>query len=46
MYGFSDYYNETAAGGGFIATPEPSSVLLFGTSLLGLASFRRKLFGR
>ncbi len=27
-------------------TPEPSSLLLFGTSLLGLASFRRKLFGR
>jgi PEP-CTERM motif len=28
------------------ATPEPSSILLFGTSLLGLAQFRRKLFGR
>jgi PEP-CTERM motif len=28
------------------ATPEPSTLLLFGTSLLGLASFRRKLFGR
>jgi hypothetical protein len=28
------------------ATPEPSSLLLFGTSLLGLAPFRRKLFGR
>ncbi len=28
------------------ATPEPSSILLFGTSLLGLAPFRRKLFGR
>jgi hypothetical protein len=27
-------------------TPEPSSLLLFGTSLLGLAPFRRKLFGR
>ena len=28
------------------STPEPSSLLLFGTSLLGLAPFRRKLFGR
>jgi hypothetical protein len=28
------------------ATPEPSSLLLFGTSLLALAPFRRKLFGR
>jgi hypothetical protein len=28
------------------ATPEPSSLLLFGTSLLGLAPFRRKLFGK
>lgn len=28
------------------ATPEPSSLLLFGTSLLGLVPFRRKLFGR
>jgi hypothetical protein len=28
------------------ATPEPSSLILFGTSLLGLAPFRRKLFGR
>jgi PEP-CTERM motif len=28
------------------ATPEPSSLLLFGTSLLGLLPFRRKLFGR
>ena len=28
------------------ATPEPSSLLLFGTSLLGLAPFRRKLFGQ
>jgi hypothetical protein len=28
------------------ATPEPSSLLLFGTGLLGLAPFRRKLFGR
>jgi hypothetical protein len=27
-------------------TPEPSTLLLFGTSLLGLAPFRRKLFGR
>jgi hypothetical protein len=31
---------------GTSATPEPSSLLLFGTSLLGLAPFRRKLFGR
>jgi hypothetical protein len=28
------------------STPEPSSLLLFGTSLLGLVPFRRKLFGR
>jgi len=46
-----------ADGGGFFganfefssattATPEPSSLLLFGTSLLGLVPFRRKLFGR
>jgi hypothetical protein len=27
------------------STPEPSSLILFGTSLLGLAPFRRKLFG-
>ncbi len=31
---------------GTSATPEPSSLLLFGTSLLGLAPVRRKLFGR
>jgi PEP-CTERM motif len=31
---------------GTSATPEPSSLLLFGTSLLGLVPFRRKLFGR
>ncbi len=31
---------------GTTTTPEPSSLLLFGTSLLGLAPFRRKLFGR
>jgi hypothetical protein len=29
-----------------ITTPEPSSLLLFGTSLLGLAPFRKRLFGR
>jgi hypothetical protein len=28
------------------ATPEPSSLLLFGTSLLGLAPLRKKLLGR
>jgi hypothetical protein len=28
------------------ATPEPSSLILFGTSLLALVPFRRKLFGR
>jgi hypothetical protein len=32
--------------GSVSATPEPSSLLLFGTSLLGLAPLRRKLFGR
>jgi len=31
---------------GATTTPEPSSLLLFGTCLLGLAPFRRKLFGR
>lgn len=31
---------------GVTTTPEPSSLLLFGTSLLGLVPFRRKLFGR
>ena len=31
---------------GATPTPEPSSLLLLGTSLLGLAPFRRKLFGR
>ena len=35
-------YNVT----GSTTTPEPSSLLLFGTGLLGLAPFRRKLFGR
>ncbi len=33
-------------GVGSSTTPEPSTLLLFGTSLLGLAPFRRKLFGR
>lgn len=28
------------------ATPEPSSLILFGTSILGLVPFRRKLLGR
>jgi hypothetical protein len=28
------------------ATPEPSSLILFGTSILGLIPFRRKLLGR
>jgi hypothetical protein len=30
----------------FVPTPEPTTFLLFGTSLLGLAPFGRKLFGR
>ncbi len=32
--------------GQLVATPEPSTVILFGTALLGLVPFRRKLFGR
>jgi hypothetical protein len=35
----------TVQGSGGTA-PEPSSLLLFGTSLLSLVPFRRKLFGR
>jgi hypothetical protein len=38
--------NNNVAGSWAVSTPEPSSLLLFGTSLLGLAPFRRKLFGR
>jgi PEP-CTERM motif len=40
------FYTATYNVAGVSATPEPSSLLLFGTSLLGLAPFRRKLFGR
>jgi PEP-CTERM motif len=39
-------YQMEVSGTAMTATPEPSSLLLFGTSLLGLAPFRRKLFGR
>lgn len=39
-------YQMEVSGTATTATPEPSSLLLFGTSLLGLAPFRRKLFGR
>jgi hypothetical protein len=38
--------NHADPGTWAVATPEPSSLLLLGTSLLGLAPFRRKLFGR
>jgi PEP-CTERM motif len=38
--------NQLSLTDGVSTTPEPSSLLLFGTSLLGLAPFRRKLFGR
>jgi hypothetical protein len=38
--------NQLSLTNGVSMTPEPSSLLLFGTSLLGLAPFRRKLFGR
>jgi hypothetical protein len=38
--------NQLSLTNGLSTTPEPSSLLLFGTSLLGLAPFRRKLFGR
>jgi len=38
--------NELSLTDGVTTTPEPSSLLLFGTSLLGLAPFRRRLFGR
>jgi hypothetical protein len=38
--------NQIVGIAGTSETPEPSSLLLFGTSLLGLAPFRRKLFGR
>jgi PEP-CTERM motif len=39
-------YQMEVSGTAVTTTPEPSSLLLFGTSLLGLAPFRRKLFGR
>jgi PEP-CTERM motif len=50
-YKFYNSYGDDAYQGKLVissvaATPEPSSVLLFGTGLLGLVPFRRKLFGR
>jgi hypothetical protein len=46
-YDSSFYMTATAEGGGLtVHAPEPSSLLVFGTSLLGLVPFRRKLFGR
>jgi hypothetical protein len=38
--------NHADSGTWAVTTPEPSSFLLLGTSLLGLVPFRRKLFGR
>jgi hypothetical protein len=50
IYKFYNSYDGDTFQGSLVisstATPEPSSLLLFGTSLLGLAPFRRKLFGR
>jgi hypothetical protein len=44
---YSAYGRNSADPGTWAATtPEPSSILLFATGLLGLAPFRRKLFGR
>jgi hypothetical protein len=44
---YSAYGRNSADPGTWaVTTPEPSSLLLLGTSLLGLAPFRRKLFGR
>jgi hypothetical protein len=39
-------YQMEVSGTAVTATPEPASLLLFGTSLLGLTPFRRKLFGQ
>jgi hypothetical protein len=47
LYDSSVYITQTAEGGGnTLPAPEPASLFLFGTSLLGLAPFRRRLFGR
>jgi hypothetical protein len=47
---YNSYDGDTFQGSLVISnsttTPEPSSLLLFGTGLLGLAPIRRKLFGR
>ena len=39
-------FDEVVLSDNLPATPEPSTLILFGTGLLGLAPFRRKLFGR
>jgi hypothetical protein len=39
-------FNNITTSSGISTTPEPASFILFGTSLLGLVPFRRKLFGR
>jgi len=47
LTGTNDFsINEVSLKDSVATTPEPSSLILFATSLLGLAPFRRKLFGK